>query len=71
MHFKIYLEDSFDLNDVSWIIRMLTLTILIKRSLFSKKTRRLKHYTNVIIKYKIKLIYIKVYLIIKVFLINV
>lgn len=71
MHSKMYLKDSFDLSDVSWIIKMLTLIMLVKKLLFFKKIKRLKHYTNVIIKYKIKLVYVKVYSIIKVLLINV
>jgi len=50
---------------------MLTLIILIRRLLSFKKIRRLKYYTNIIIKYKIKLVYIEVYLITKVLLIDI
>lgn len=70
MHFRMYLEDSLDLSDVSWITRVLTLTMPMRRPLSSKKARRSKHHINVIMKYKIELVHVEVYSITKVLLID-
>jgi len=43
MHFKMFLEDSLDQSDVSWITRISTLTTPIRKSLSSKMIKRSKH----------------------------
>jgi len=70
MHFRMYLEDSLDLSDVSWITGVLTLTVPVRKPLSSKKAGRSKHHTNVIMEYKIELVHVKVYSITKVLLID-